>query len=267
MEAPVYSIRGRKTGSITLPPLFTLQPRRDLIHRVFVHQQSHAIQPQGRDPLAGRKTSAEYFGTGLGMARIPRIKSQPHRGRGATVAMAVGGRKPHVTTPEKRVYKRINKKERALAIASAIAASADPKIVAERGHLIDEVPHIPLIVTDGLEKISNTRDFMDATKKLGLAPDIERVRGSVKTVGGKASWRGRRVKHRVGPLIVYAKDRGISKASRNVLGVDAVSAEDVSVIHLAPGGLPGRLTVWDRSALRVLEERFKDRVRMVSQSV
>ncbi len=94
-----------------------------------------------------------------------------------------------------------------------------------------------------------------------------RVRGTVKTVGGKASWRGRRLKHRVGPLIIYGEDKGIAKAGRNVLGVDLVSAADVSVIHLAPGGVPGRLTVWDRRAVELLEERLKGKIRMVSLNV
>jgi len=53
-------------------------------------------------------------------------------------------------------------------------------------------------------------------------------------------------------------------AAKNIPGVDLVSAKDVSVIHLAPGGVPGRLTVWSKSSISTLEERLKKWVRRVN---
>jgi len=258
MEYPVYSIVGEEKEKIKKPVIFDIPIRLDLIQRLFHYQFTHRLQPKGRYPLAGRDRSAEYFGVGLGLARIPRYKTQPLRGVGAIVAMARGGRRPHVTTPEKRIHKKINKKELKFAIASAIAATGNKELVAKRGHIIDEVLNIPLIVSSELEEIDKTRELREVLKVLGVWPDIERVRNSIKTVGGKAAWRGRRIKHRVGPLIVYNDDKGIVKAARNIMGVDVVSAREVSLIHLAPGGHAGRLVIWIEGVFPIIEERFKD---------
>jgi len=46
-------------------------------------------------------------------------------------------------------------------------------------------------------------------------------------------------------------------ASRNLPGVDVITAKDLGIIHLAPGGVAGRLTVWTESALEKLKERFE----------
>lgn len=257
MKIPVYNILGEEKKKIEKPLIFNIPVRVDLIGRLFHYQFTHRLQPKGRYPLAGRDTSAEYFGVGLGIARIPRYKDQPLRMTGAIVAMARGGRKPHVTTPEKRIYKKINKKELRFAIASAIAATGDRDLVAKRGHVIDEVAHIPLIVDNEFEKIDRTRELRDVLRSLGVWKDVERVRNNVKTVGSKASWRGRRVKKRVGPLIVYSENQGIVNAARNIMGVDVVSGKDLSLIHLAPGGHPGRLVIWVEDVFPVLENRLK----------
>jgi len=257
MKVPVYNLAGEEVDKIDLPKIFTVPVKPKLIERVFIHQFTHRLQPKGRYPLAGREKSAEYFGVGLGLARVPRLKDGNLRGRAAIVAMARGGRKPHVTTPEKKIHKYINKKERLLAIASAIAATGNRDLVAKRGHIVDNVKSFPIIVEKDVEAISKTREFRELAQNIGIYDDIERVVNNVKTVGGKAKWRGRRRKVRKGPLIVYGENRGIFEAARNVLGVDVVPASDVSVIHLAPGGVPGRLTVWIETAIPIVEERLE----------
>lgn len=254
----IYDLTGIAVKEIEKPNIFNLPIREDLIRKAFIFQQSHRIQPKGRYPRAGRDKGAEYFGVGLGLARIPRIKQGPLRGTGAIVAMARGGRKPHVTTPEKKVYKRINKKELRLAIAYSIAATGIKEIVEARGHKISRVPSLPLIVSNEMETISKTSELIEALDNLGVTDDIERVKKNIKIVGGKASWRGRRKKVRKGPLIVYGEDKGIVKAARNIIGVDVISADDVSIIHLAPGGAPGRLTIWTENAINKVLNRIKD---------
>ena len=111
MKYPVYNILGEEKKKIKKPTIFDVPVRRDIIERLFHYQFTHRLQPKGRYPLAGRDKSAEYFGVGLGIARIPRYKNAPLRNVGAIVVMARGGRKPHVTTPEKRIYNKINRKE------------------------------------------------------------------------------------------------------------------------------------------------------------
>ncbi|HIE36878.1 TPA: 50S ribosomal protein L4 [Candidatus Geothermarchaeota archaeon] len=258
MEVPVYNLVGSEIKKVELPKVFQIPIRQDLIKRLFFYQYSHRIQPKGRYPYAGRDVSAEYFGVGLGISRIPRYKTQPLRGMGAVVAMARGGRRPHSPTVEKKIYKRINKKELKLAVASAISSTAKKDLVLSRGHIINDVPYIPLVVDNEVSTISKTSEIRDVLMNLGVWADIERVRNRVKIVGGKAAWRGRRRKLGVGPLIVYLEDKGISMAVRNLPGVEAINVRNLSLIHLAPGGDPGRLTIWVEDTLKPLDERFRD---------
>ena len=258
MKIPVYNLVGEELRKIDLPSIFNVPVRKDLIERLFFYQFTHRLQPKGRYKYAGREMSAEYFGVGLGIARVPRYKNPPLRGVGAMVAMARGGRRPHSPTAEKNIYKRINKKELKLAIASAIASTAKKELVSQRGHVVDNIPYFPLIVDTELSSISKASEMREIFKNLGLWDDILRVRNRVKIVGGKASWRGRRKKLGVGPLIVYREDGGITKAVRNFPGVEAVHVDQLTLLHLAPGGVPGRLTVWIEDSVGKLAERFKD---------
>ncbi|MEM3680620.1 MAG: 50S ribosomal protein L4, partial [Metallosphaera sp.] len=62
----------------------------------------------------------------------------------------------------------------------------------------------------------------------------------------------------VGPLlVVHDYSLPVVKAALNLPGVDIVSAKDVSVIHLAPGGHPGRLVIYTESSINILQNRFK----------
>ncbi|MFQ5870609.1 MAG: 50S ribosomal protein L4 [Candidatus Geothermarchaeales archaeon] len=266
MTFTVFDLSGIQVSEIETD-IFQQPIRTELILRAFNHLQSHSYQPKGRYPRAGRDTSAEFFGTGLGLARVPRIKNPPHRGRAAIVTMAVGGRRPHVETPNKVVSKRLNRKERSLATASAAAATADRLLVAKRGHLVENVASIPLVVADELEEVLKTGELMSVADALGLSQDIVRAKHGKKTTGGKASMRGRRRRYPRGPLIVYGSDRGIWEAARNIPGLDCVAARNVSVIHLAPGGVPGRLTVWTSTSLEILSERLADRLRRLVTNV
>ena len=54
--------------------------------------------------------------------------------------------------------KRINKKERLLALWSAIAATASKDLVASRGHEVKKVPSIPLVVSDEFQKLKTTAE-------------------------------------------------------------------------------------------------------------
>jgi large subunit ribosomal protein L4e len=57
-------------------------------------------------------------------------------------------------------------------------------------------------------------------------------------------------------LLVVLKDEGIGKAARNLTGVDIVEVSNLNVEDLAPGTHAGRLTVWTKSALEFVENRF-----------
>jgi len=254
----VYDLNGNPTDEVELPKVFETVIRPDVIKRAVLTQQSHGYQPQGRDPMAGKRTTAESMGTGFHLARMARVKGSryPKAQQVAFVSMAVGGHRTHPPKAEKRIHKNINNKERRLAIRSAIAATADKKLVASRGHVVEGVPSLPLVVSDDVQEMRTTKEAKEFLAKLGLLPDVLRVKKSLKIRAGKGAMRGRRKRHGVGPLFVINEDKGIEKAVNNFLGVDLIKVRDLNAELLAPGTSPGRLTVWAVSAFKKLEEIF-----------
>jgi large subunit ribosomal protein L4e len=164
----------------------------------------------------------------------------------------VKGRQAHPPKAEKIIWKAINKKERWLATASAIAATALRDAVVARGHKADKIPALPLIVSEEIEAISKVNDLRQVLEALGLMDDVSRAQDGVKHRSGKPRMRGRAKRVPKGPLFVVAEARGLEKAVRNLPGVECVLAKDLSVLHLAPGGHGGRLVVWSRAALHSL---------------
>jgi large subunit ribosomal protein L4e len=99
---------------------------------------------------------------------------------------------------------------------------------------------------------------------LGLATpgsyftDVERVREKTRIRAGKGKMRGRRyVEPKSLLIVVHDEKLDTYKAFRNLPGVDVVPVSMLSVIHLAPGGVPGRLTIYTKSALEMLGKRFE----------
>lgn len=252
--AKIFDLQGKSVGKTTLPAVFETPLRPDVIKRAVLAIQSTRIQPQGRDPMAGKKTSAESRGTGMGIARIPRVKGGG--GRAALAPSTVGGRQPHPPRAEKKIVKRISKKEARLALRSAIAATASKENVASRGHAIEDVPQIPLIVTDSIEKLTKTKEVEEAFTILGVLSDIGRVKASRKIRAGKGKRRGRKIKQAVGPLIVVAENKGLVKAASNLPGVDVAIVKNLNAEMLAPGTHPGRLTLWSNSAIEQLDKLY-----------
>jgi large subunit ribosomal protein L4e len=197
-------------------------------------------------PMAGKRTSAESRGTGMALARVPRVK-----GGGGEAAFApgtVGGRQAHPPRAESRIVKEIPKKEKRLAIQSAIAATASKETVASRGHEVEGV-EIPLVVEDSLSELTKAKEVETALTNLGLLTDIYRVRESRNIRAGKGKHRGRKMKQAIGPLIVVAENKGILAAAGNLPGIDVVTVKNLNAELLAPGTHPGRLTVWTVGAI------------------
>jgi large subunit ribosomal protein L4e len=254
----IYDLEGNSKETIELPRVFDTPLRPDVAKRAVLAQQSHRIQPQGRDAMAGTRTTAISMGTGHGMARLPRVKGSRYSRaqQGAFAPSAVGGRLTHPPRSEKNIYKAINKKERRLAIRSAIAATANRSLVASRGHVVDGVPELPLVVADEFQDVAKAREARQFFRNLGLWPDLERVKAAQKIRAGKGKMRGRKRRHGVGPLLVIHEDRGIRGAVRNFPGIDVVKVNELNSEVLAPGTVLGRLTVWVSSALKGLDALF-----------
>jgi len=254
----VYDTAGKPSESITWPAIFSYPFRPDIIQKAVIAVQSRRYQPKGRDPMAGKRNTAQFVGVGRDLSRVPRIKGDryPRAGQAAFAPSTVKGRLTHPPSPEKRLAKHINSKERLLALQSAIAATSSKDLVAARGHKVERIPSIPLIVSDQLEKLATTGEAKSALIELGLIDDLTRVKKGVKIRGGRGRARGRRTKRPRGPLIVVSKDQGIGRAVRNLTGVDVVQASNLNVEDLAPGTHAGRLTVWTKSAIESVEKRF-----------
>lgn len=253
----VYDNDGKSVGKVQVPQFFETPIRSDLIRRAVVAIQSGAFQPQGRDPMAGKRTTAQSLGVGRGMSRIPRVKGERYA-RGGLAGFAAGtvkGRLTHPPSSAKRIHKKINRKELKLAMLSAVAATSSKELVKARGHRITADLDLPLVVSDDAEKITKSSDAEKILKNLGVWEDIERA-SDRKARSGKGSVRGRPFKHPVSALLVVSKRQGAEKAFRNFVGVGVVDVSSLNVSDLAPGTHPGRLTIWTQSALKGLGTRL-----------
>jgi len=261
MKAEVLGLNGKSSNEIEVPTVFATAQRPDLVKRVFWLVGSHGLQPQGRDPMAGERTSAETHSppTGTGRSRIPRVKGERYSrgGLAGGVASVVKGRLPHPPRSEKVIHLNVNRKERRLATDSAIAYTSDLEAVKARGHRVRKLA-LPLVVADDIETVDKTAELVSFLEKVQLKAELERVDERSKRNTGKRRLRGRVYKTAVGPLIVVTNDRGVGRAAGGIPGVDVARVESLSVLDLAPGGVPGRLTLWTESALSALDARAKE---------
>ncbi len=254
ISAKVFDLKGEEVGQLNLPQIFHTPSRPDVIKRAVVTIQSHRIQPQGRDPMAGKRNTAVSRHAGQGIARVPRLRE-----RGSRAAFApgtVGGRSAHPPVSEKKIKKKLPKKEMRLAIRSAVAATGSKETVASRGHIVDDVPDFPLVIVDEIQNLKKTKDIEEVLVNIGVWSDIFRVKESRKIRAGKGKMRGRKMKQAIGPLLVITKNDGVAEAARNLPGIEVVSVENLNAEVLAPGTHPGRLTVWTNSAFEKLETVF-----------
>ena len=248
MQATVRDLNGEDAGTVDLPEVFETAYRPDLIKRAVLAAQANRKQAYGADPYAGLRTPAESFGSGRGMAHVPR-----ENGQGARVPQTVGGRKAHPPKAEKDQGKGINDKERKLAIRSAIAATTDAERVAERGHAFDSDLDLPLVVSDDFEGLVKTREVVDLLETLGVHTDVERADEGRTIKAGQGKARGRKYDEPKSVLVVTSEQP--SRAARNLAGVDVATAENVNAEDLAPGTHAGRLTVFTESAIEEVADR------------
>lgn len=254
VKAIVLGTDGSTKGELELPPQFHAPVRLDVIRRAYLSAFTASLQPKGADPMAGKRTTAKAFGVGLGIARVPRATgSLWPRARLAT--NVVKGRSAHAPIVEKVIRERINKKERDLAIRSAITATAVKTLVERRGHDVSSVKSLPLVVSSDVESIDKARTAREALEAVGAWRDVERAGSGVRDRAGIGKLRGRRYKEPKSILIVVSNPRAaLVRAARNFPGVDVVHVNNLSVLHLAPGGVPGRLTLWSDAALKAMKD-------------
>jgi large subunit ribosomal protein L4e len=248
MKATVRDLDGEDAGEVDLPAAFDAEYRPDLIRTAVLAAQANRKQQYGSDPNAGLRTPAESPGSGRGMAHVPR-----QDGRARRVPQAVSGRRAHPPKAEKDQGKDINDRERKLATRSALAATADPELVRERGHRFDDDLELPLVVADDFEELVKTREVVGVLEALGVHGDVVRADEGRTVTAGRGKTRGR--KYREPTSILFVTGEEPSRAARNLAGVDVTTGREVNAEDLAPGTHPGRLTLYTENGLAEVAER------------
>ena len=270
--AESFAVEAKDGKAITLPEAFSSEVRPDIIRSAVHASRANRRQSYGhrehdgkRAPQPGMKHSVEWWGKGRGVSRIMRKTGQK---TGAQNPHTRGGRRAHGPKVDKDWSQKLNSKTRTVARNSAIAASCDSELVSSRGHKFEEGTRFPIIIDDYVESRDgtdekyeietiplqySTRKFAAMMDALGLADDLDRSKQGRTIRAGKGTMRGRKYRTPRSVLLVVAQKGGLDKAARNVPGVDVVTAKDLSAEDLAPGGDPGRLTVWTKAAIGALE--------------
>merc|ERR1712054_146800 len=191
MSRPVVSVFNSKNAKevvaeVRMPHVFLAPVRNDLVS--FVHQQlsRNTRQAHGVDKKAGMKHSAESWGTGRAVARIPRVSgSGTHRsGQAAFGNMCRKGRMSHPLQTWRRWHRKVNLRQRRHALASAVAATACAPLVMARGHRVMGVSQLPLILDDTVGQISKTKEAVALLKAFGAYEDVQRVMSTRKLRAG-----------------------------------------------------------------------------------
>jgi large subunit ribosomal protein L4e len=161
------------------------------------------------------------------------------------------------TKTYRRWHRKVNKNQKRYAVVSALAATASVPLVLARGHRIEQIPEVPLVLdTKSVADIEKTKQAVKVLKNLNAYTDIERVIDSKKIRAGKGKLRNRRYVQRRGPLIIYDRKTPMNKAFRNIPGVELADVSRLNLLTLAPGGHIGRFVIWTKSALEKLDSIY-----------
>jgi len=264
----VFSLEGEKTTTTPLPTVFTSPIRPDIVQFVHTNMAKNKRQAYAVSTRAGKEVSASSWGTGRAVARIPRVGGggTSRSGQGAFGNMCRGGRMFAPTKVWRKWHRKINTTQKRYAVTSALAASAVPALVMARGHRVDEVPEIPLVLDSELENTNLTSRAVDILSAVGAYPDVERAVDSKQIRAGKGKLRNRRYTLRRGPLIIYADNSACEKAFRNLPGVETCSVHSLNLLQLAPGGHMGRFCIWSQSAMDALNTIYGAEGKNIPQS-
>lgn len=156
----------------------------------------------------------------------------------------------------RRWHRKISVNQRRYAVSSALAASALPSLVMARGHRIESVPELPLVVSDDLNRVNRTKDAKAILARLGAWTDVQKAKDSHHLRAGAGKARNRRYTQRRGPLVVYDISEGLDKAFRNLPGVELSQVDNLNLLDLAPGGHLGRFVIWTKGAFDKLDSLF-----------
>jgi len=161
------------------------------------------------------------------------------------------------TKTYRRWHRKVNKNQRRYAIVSAIAASGLTALVMARGHRIDSVPEIPLVIEDkAIVDLEKTSQAVKLLTTFNAYDDVLKAKFSKKIRAGKGKMRNRRYTQRRGPLVIYDQASKLRFAFRNLPGVELCSVNRLNLLQLAPGGHLGRFIIWTKGAYQRLNALY-----------
>jgi len=259
-QISVYSESGEQCGTVKTPAVFKAPIRSDIVNFVHAQLRKNSRQAHGVKKIAGEQTSADSWGTGRAVARIPRVRGGgTHRsGQAAFGNMCRGGRMFAPLKTWRKWHKKCNVNQRRYAMTSAIAAAGVPALVMAKGHAIDSVPEVPLVVENGVQDYKKTKQAVEMLKKVGAWDDVKRVYATRRMRAGRGKMRDRTHVQKLGPAVVYAQDNGIVKAFRNIPGVTLLNVEQLNILRIAPGGHVGRFLIFTQDAFESLDKIYGD---------
>ena len=242
--ATIYTIEGKEEKTIELPEMFSYKINEPLIKRAVIAERSYILQPQGHYVLAGLQTTAKYFGRmnsyrsgrHMGIAIRPREKlGDGRQGKVKKIPSATKVKRAHPNMIQKKLVEKMNNIEYQNALISSISASK--KFI---------------IVNNDIEKINKTKDILKVLDNLNLGNIVEEGRKMHIRKGLRRKSNRRHFKKTL--LLVFNEDKGALKAARNVPGIDVCLLNGLTVNALAPGGVPGRITLWSEGAVNNAEK-------------
>ena len=259
---PVVSVYSKDSAnevvdSVAMPAVFTAPIRNDIVQFVHTNMNKNRRQAHGVFFKAGHQHSAESWGTGRAVARIPRISGSgtSRSGQGAFGNMCRKGRMFAPLKTYRRWHRKVNVNQKRHAVASALAASAVTPLVQARGHRVNEVPEFPLVI-DSLN-VETTKTLLGTLTKFGVGEELKRIRDSRKIRPGHGKMRNSRYVMRKGPLIIYGDENNlVRRTARNLPGIDTCSVHRLNLLQLAPGGHLGRFLIFTKDAFAGLNNVF-----------
>ncbi|MBD3361749.1 50S ribosomal protein L4 [Candidatus Woesearchaeota archaeon] len=263
MELKIFSRDNREIGKKKMPVQFSEPSRLDIIKRAVEAILGNKRQSYGAYPRAGKrhavyisKKRRRFRGVyGHSRTRTPKkVMSQSgsmFNWVGAFAPNTRGGHRAFPPKTEKIWNKKLNKKENRKAIRSALASTLNKELVINRGHKIPEA--YPFIIGEEFESINKTKDLKAALLALGLKEELQRA-SKKKIRAGKGKHRARPYKKAKGPLVVVSGKCDLLQTARNIAGIDVIDIKHVNAKLLAPGCVPGRLTLFTEKAVNRMEK-------------
>ncbi len=202
----VYDSKSEKTivKEVRLPGVFGCPLRQDIVQYVHDNISRNSRQAHGVDRDAGMKHSAESWGTGRAVSRVPRVKGSgtSRNGQAAFANMCRKGRMAFPLQTYRRWHRKINLRLKRHALASAISATAVLPLILARGHKINKVPQLPLVLDNEANNIQKTKEAVALLKRFGCYEDVERVIEGKVIRAGVSKVRGKKYRVKKGPLVV-----------------------------------------------------------------